>query len=140
MVLGGKRGAEPSGSAHGKPPSAKRPAPASAATAQTNAPEESLSILAPVTISFSMRCDTTALSQAKEALEAALRRVVAEFGGREFRLGRTRVGPSDDTLQRVLPFVVEHVGPAFLLQCSQACKPWRQELEARGFCHQTLQL
>ena len=30
----------------------------------------------------------------ERALKAALKRVVTEFGGREFRLGRTRVGPS----------------------------------------------
>jgi hypothetical protein len=110
------------------------------AEAHTTAAEESWSILAPVSITFSMRCDPSALSERQEALESALRKVVAEFGGREFRLGRTRVGPSDDTLQRMLPFVVEHVGAAGLLRCSQACKPWRLELEARSFCHKTVQL
>ena len=130
--MSGKSREEPAEGAHGKQPSAKRPTPESAA--------ESLSTLAPVTITFSMRCDTRALSDRKEALEAVLRRVVAEFGGKEFRMGRTRVGPTDDTLWRVLPFVVEHVGPAFLLQCSQASKAWRQELQARGFCPKTLQL
>jgi hypothetical protein len=55
-------------------------------------------------------------------------------------MGQTRVGSSDDTLQRVLPFVVEHVGAAAVLRCSQACKPWRLELEARGFCHKTLKI
>ena len=54
------------------------------------------------------------------------------------RQGPTRVGPSDDTLQRVLPFVVEHVGAVAVWRCSQACKPWRLELEARGFCHKTV--
>jgi len=138
--MGGKRGAQPSGSADRTQPSAKRQTPASAAEAHTTAAEESRSILAPVTITFSMRCDPSALSERQEALEAALRRVVAEFGGREFRLGQTRVGPSGDTLQRVIPFVVEHVGAAAVLRCSQACKPWRLELEARGFCYKTLQL
>ena len=138
--MDGKRRAQPSGGAQGQLPAAKRQTPASMAEAHTTAAEESRSILAPVTITFSMRCDPSALSEEQEALEAALRRVVAEFGGREFRLGKTRVGPSDDTLQRVLPFVVEHVGAAAVLRCSQACKPWRLELEARGFCHQTVQL
>jgi len=138
--MGGKRRAQPSGGAQGKQPSAKRPAPVSAAEAHTTAAEESRSILAPVTITFSMRCDPSALSEGQNALEAALRRVVAEFGGQEFRLGRTRVGPSVDTLQRVIPFVVEHVGAAAVLRCSQACKPWRLELEARGLCYKTLQL
>jgi len=138
--MGGKRRAQPSGGAQGKLPSAKRHTPASAAEVHTTASEESRSVLAPVTITFSMRCDPSALCERQEALEAALRRVVAEFGGREFRLGRTRVGPSDDTLQRVIPFVVEHVGAAAVLRCSQACKPWQLELEARGFCYKTLQL
>ena len=98
-------------------------------------------MLAPVTITFSMRCDPRALwGGGKEVIEAALQRVVTEFGAKEFKLGRTSVGPSDDTLQRLLPFVEEHVGPAALLQCSQACKPWRRELEARGFCPKTLRL
>jgi len=138
--MGGKRGAPPSENAQGKQSSAKRQTPASAAAACTTASEESWSVLAPVTITFSMRCDPSALSEEQAALEAALRKVVAEFGGREFRLGQTRVGPSDDTLQRILPFVVEHVGAAAVLRCSQACKPWRLELEARGFCHKTVQL
>ena len=138
--MGGKRRAQLSGGAQGKLPAAKRQTPANMAEAHTTAAEESRSALAPVTITFSMRCDPSALSEEQEALEAALRRVVAEFGGREFRLGKTRVGPSDDTLQRMLPFVVEHVGAAAVLRCSQACKPWRLELEARGFCHRTVKL
>jgi len=97
----------------------------------------------PVTISFSMRLDARALSWDggwEVALDAALKRVVTEFGGREFRLGRTRVGPSDDTLLQVLPFLVEHVSLASVLRCSQAAKPWRLELEARGFSRQILRL
>jgi len=138
--MDGKRRAQPSGGAQGQLPAAKRQTPASMAEAHTTAAEESRSILAPVTITFSMRCDPSALSEGQEALEAALRKVMAELGGREFRLERTCVGPSDDTLQRMLPFVVEHVGAAAVLRCSQACKPWRLELEARGFCHKTLRL
>ena len=72
--------------------------------------EESRSILEPVTISFSMKCDATALAGRKDALEAALRKVATEFDGLDFRLGRTVVGPSDETLQKILPLVLEHVG------------------------------
>ncbi|KAJ1493556.1 quinon protein alcohol dehydrogenase-like superfamily [Baffinella frigidus] len=52
--------------------------------------------------------------------------------------GGTR--PSEDTLRRLLPFLVEHVGPEVVLLLSQACKPWRHELETRGFCSRTCQL
>ena len=106
--MSGKRSAQYSGNAQGKQPTAKRQSRADAADVL----EKSRATLAPVTISFTMRCDARELAARQEALEAALRRVVAEFGGREFRMGRTRVGPSDDTLHRVLPFVVERVGPA----------------------------
>jgi len=67
--------------------------------------EESRSILDPVTLSFSMKCDATALAGRRDALEAALRKVAAEFDGLDFRLGRTVVGPSDETLQKTLPLV-----------------------------------
>jgi len=127
--MAGKRAAQPSEYAQDQQRSAKRQTPPSAAET-----------LVPVTITFSMRCDATALPGGQEALEASLKGVVAEFGGRDFRLGRTRVGPNDDTLQRVLPFVLEHVGAAAVMRCSQACKPWRLELEARGFCNKTFQL
>ena len=50
-------------------------------------------------------------------------------------LGPTRVGPSDDTLQRVLSLVVAHVEPDDVWRCSEACKSWRRELEAQGFCN-----
>jgi hypothetical protein len=91
-----------------------------------------------------MRCSPTALAGRKAALEAAvkaaLRSVVSEFGGRELRVEWTRVGPSEDTLQRVLPLVLERVGLAGGLQCFLVCKSWRRELEARGFCSKTVQL
>lgn len=103
-------------------------------------PEESWSNLAPMTIAFSMRCDPSALSHTKQAIYTALRNVVAEFGGREFRLERMRVGPSNDTLQRVLPFLVDHVDPESAVQFFRVCKPWQRELEARGFCKKTVQL
>ena len=94
----------------------------------------------PVTVSFSMRCDAVALEGRKEALDAALRKVATEFGGLEFRLEQTRVGPSDDTLQRILPSILEHVGPDVVGPCYGTCKAWRRELEARGFCRRTWHL
>ena len=102
--------------------------------------EESRSVLDPVTVSFSMRCDAVVLAGRKEALEAALRKVATEFGGLEFRMERTRVGPNDDTLQRILPSILEHVGPDVLWPCFRTCKAWRRELEGRGFCRRTWQL
>ena len=82
--MGGKRIAQPSWNEQGKQPTAKRQSRAGAA----DAPEKSRSTLAPITISFTMRCDTKELAAGQEALEAALRRSVAEFGERDFRLGR----------------------------------------------------
>ena len=52
----------------------------------------------------------------------------------------TRVGPTDDTLQRVLPFVVVDKDPEVLWWCFSVCKSWRQELLARGFCHRTFRV
>ena len=138
--MGGKRRSQPSGSAQGKQPSAKRQTLASAEEAHSNFPSF-LSLLPHVQMTFSMRCDARALAGGQgAALEAALRRVVAEFGGQEFRLGRTRLGPSDDTLQRVLAVVVAHVDPESVRRCCLACKPWRRELETQGFCLKTFQL
>ena len=107
--------------------------------------EESGSILAPVTMCFSMRCDDpSALAGRKAALEAAvqdaLKQVAKDFGGRGLRVEWTRVGPSNDTLQRVLPLVLERVGPAGGVRCFLVCKAWRSELEERGFCSKTVQL
>ncbi|KAJ1470148.1 hypothetical protein T484DRAFT_1848830 [Baffinella frigidus] len=62
--------------------------------------EESRSVLEPVSISFAMKCNASTLGGRTTALEAALRKVATDFGGLAFRLERTRVGPSDDTLQR----------------------------------------
>jgi hypothetical protein len=50
-------------------------------------------------------------------------------------MGPTRVGPSDDTLQRVLSLVVAHVEPGDVWRCFEACKSWRRELVAQGFCN-----
>ncbi|KAJ1488452.1 quinon protein alcohol dehydrogenase-like superfamily [Baffinella frigidus] len=72
---------------------------------------------------------------------------VAQGGAaRNISAERTRVAPSEDTLHRVLSFLLDHVGPVPLLElegatlCSQVCKMWRRELEARGFCSRTVQL
>ena len=95
----------------------------------------------PVTIIFSMTCDADALSGGgKEALEASLSNAVTGWGGLTFRMGQTRVGPSDDTLQRLLPLVVQRLGPEDLWRCVLAFKPWRTELEAQGVCIQTFEL
>jgi hypothetical protein len=51
----------------------------------------------------------------------------------------TRVGPSEDTLHGVLPLVLERVGQDGAV-CYRVCKPWRRELEARGFCNRTFRL
>ena len=130
--MGGKRGAKPSGDSHGK-----AAASGDAAAAQGGASrkrqtrgqsvgggagsveagscgqEGSFLILAPVTMCLSIRCDPSALAGRKaaleEAVEAAVRKVAAEFGGRECRVEWTRVGPSKDTLQRVLPMVLERL-------------------------------
>jgi hypothetical protein len=138
ISIDGKRSAQPSGDAQGNQPPAKRQSRTRAAEAHSSATEDSRWILPPLTISFSMRFDARVYSG--EALEAALRRVVAEIGGQDFRMGRTRVGPSDDTLQRVLPFVLSHVEPAEMMRCVEVCRPWQQELVARGFCRKTMRL
>ena len=107
--------------------------------------QESGSILAPFAFNFSMRCDASALhTGGREALQAALQAaiggVVTRFGGQKFRLELPRVGPSKDTLQRVLPLVLERMEPQFAAQSFWVCKAWRRELEARGFCYKTYQL
>jgi len=108
--------------------------------------EQSRSILDPVTLSFSLKCDATALAGRRDALEAALKKVATEFEGLDFRMGRTIVGPSDETLQKILPLVLEHVGVPgvaagdFVWPFLLTCRAWRRELEARGFCRTTWQL
>ena len=92
-----------------------------------------------VTLTVSMRCDTSALSGSKKAMEAVLKTVVTEFGGRECRVEWTR-GPSEDTLQRVLALVLGRVEPEGAWQFYFVCRAWRQELEARGLCSKTVQL
>ena len=51
-----------------------------------------------------------------------------------------RAVPSEDTLQRVLPLLLERVEPEGGAQCFLVCKSWRWEMEARGFCNKTVQL
>ena len=151
--MGGKRRAQPSGNAQGKPAatgdaakggvSGKRQRPglrvqaaAGSAGARSSGLEESGSILAPMTICISMRGNPNGLA----ALEAVLRNAATAFGGREFRVEWTRVGSSEDTLQRVLSLVLGRVGPDRVLECFQTCKAWRSEMEDRGFCHKTFRL
>jgi hypothetical protein len=76
----------------------------------------------------------------KAALEAALSKVVSEWGFCDVRVVQAHAGASGDTLQRVLPLVLEHIGAVWGWQCFRVCKSWRRELEARGVCSQTVQL
>lgn len=130
--MGGKRREPPTGGgdAQGAQPSAKRETLASAAEAQLFS-----TFSKPVTISVSMRCGPRAMPG--EAFEAALRRLVVEFGGRELSVDWS-VGPSNDTLQRVVSLVLQHVEPEGRALCREVCKPWRLELEARGVCAKTV--
>ena len=69
-------------------------------------------------------------------------------GGKEREAGgcaaeMTRFVPSDDTLQRVLPLVLEISGSTCSnggAHCFMACKSWRRVLEARGICNKTVHL
>ena len=79
--------------------------------------------MAPVTMCLSMRCDPIVLAGRKAALKAALLKVMAEFGGEECRVEWTRVGPSEDTLHRVLPLVLQRLEPQGAIQLFQVCKP-----------------
>jgi len=136
--MGGKRRAQPSGDEHGNAvrgggdaaeggPSRKRQTQGrnvrsadGAAEAGSCEQEE----LVPVTMSFSMRCPR-ALGGRKAALEAAveaaLSKVVTEFQGQEFRVARARVGPSSDSLQRVLSVVLQHVKPLLTPEGAALC-------------------
>ena len=73
-------------------------------------------------------------------LEAALGKFVTEWGFRDLKVVRTRGGASEDTLQQVLPLVLERMGPERGALCFLVCKAWRRELEARGFCIMTVNL
>ena len=108
---------------------------------------EDRALMVPVTVSFLMFCEPSALDGKKIAMEAtvaaALAKVVlGELGSPEFKMGWTRGGPSEDTLARVLPVILERVGPDLqgASRCYHVCKPWRRELDARGFCNRTVQL
>ena len=107
----------------------------------------SRSILSPVGVTFSMRCSSSNVEKGREGLEAALRKVAEEFGGVEFKLEGTDVGPSDDTVQRILPLLLEQkmhetylLRPRVSVLLYRTGKPWRRELEARGFCYKTMHL
>jgi len=152
--MGGKRRAPPSGNAEGKaaaigdgaaaqgarsPKRQKRGLGDGAGSAEAGScGQEDSGSMAPVTMNFSLsiRCDPEMLA----GLEATLRKAATKFGGREFRLERTRVVPSNDILQRVLPLLLERVEPEGAALFSQVCRSWRRELEARGFCSRTVQL
>ena len=79
--------------------------------------------MATVTMCLSMRCDPIALAGRKAVLEAALRMLATEFGGWGCRVEWTRVGPSGDTLHRVLPLVLNYLEPEGAVQLFQVCKP-----------------
>ena len=79
--------------------------------------------MAPVTMCLSMRGDPIALAGRTAALKAALLTVMAEFGGEECRVQWTQVGPSEDTLHRVLPLVLQRLEPQGAVQLFQVCKP-----------------
>ncbi|KAJ1488719.1 hypothetical protein T484DRAFT_3590872 [Baffinella frigidus] len=146
--MGGKRRAQPSGKEEGK--TANGDGAAAEGGGSQKRQTLGLSVhgaaagsgehLVPVTMIFSVRFDPSALAGRKAALEAALRKVVMEFGGRDFKVGQLKVGASEDTLQRVLPFLIERVEPEGAAHLFQVCKPWRREMEARGFCNRTVQL
>ena len=50
-------------------------------------------------------------------------KVATEFGGWGCRVEWTRVGPSEDTLQQVLPLVLQRLEPEGAVQLFQVCKP-----------------
>ena len=155
--MGGKRTAHPSENAHGgkaaadgdgvssQGPSWKRQtleltngAAAGSVGAGSSGHDDSGSMFSPVTMCLSMRCDQSDVAGRKAALEAALMKVMTEFGGRECRVDWTRVGPSEDTLQRVLPLLLGHVAPKGAGQLLSVCKAW--EPEARNFFKKMEQL
>ena len=79
--------------------------------------------MAPVTMCLSMRCDPIALAERKAALKAALLKFMADFWGKGCRVEWTRVGPSEDTLQQVLPLVLQRLEPEKTVQLVQVCTP-----------------
>ena len=109
------------------------------AEARSFGQEDSESVL-PVTFRIMMRCATSELAGERgipARLEAALRKA---FEGREFEVGRMRVGPSGDTLQRVLPILLDRMEPKWAVHVNNVCKAWQRELGARGFCRKTANL
>jgi hypothetical protein len=86
--------------------------------------EETGLISARVTMSLSMvtRCDPSEVAGRKAAMKASLLKMMAVWRGQECRVEWTR-GPSEDTLQQVLPLVVNHLEPESAVQLFQVCKP-----------------
>ena len=104
----------------------EEPAEVPAEVPQEVPKEEPLSTLSPFTMSVAMRVNECELAGRRAALaaavDAAVSAAVAEFGAQESRVEWTRAGPSEDTLQRVLPFVLKLVRPDRRAQCFQVCK------------------
>jgi len=141
--MDGKRGAQPSGDAYDKTAASGDETAAQegavqqrqtkwlrvdgAAAGSAEGGSCGMEELAPVTMCLSMRCPPGKLAgrkaALKAALEAALRKVATEFEGQECRVEWTRVGPNKDTLQRVLPLLLERVGAEGAAQFFQVCKP-----------------
>ena len=141
--MGDKRGAKPSGDAHATAAASDDAAAAQGGASQKRqtrglsvdgaaagsaeggscGQKESGLTWATVTMCLSMRCDPIALAGRKAVLEAALMKVATEFGGWGCRVEWTRVGPSGDTLQRVLPLVLGFLEPKGAVQLFQVCKP-----------------
>jgi hypothetical protein len=167
--MSGKRSAEePSGGAADTHPSTKRQArvdaDATGGTGATTPAAVSAAEQANVKISFTMLGDPRvfivqtptpprggeasasrkaaleASAVRTAALEAALSKVVSEWGFCDVRVVQAHAAPNEDTLQRVLPLVLEHIGAVWGWQCFRVCKSWRRELEARGVCSKTVQL
>ena len=92
-----------------------------------------------VSLALSIKCEPSAVGGSKAAMEASLLKAVAEFGGQDFKL-QMRVGPSNDTLQRVLSSVLELVGPEAAVDCFNVCQTWRLQMVELGVSRKTVQL
>jgi hypothetical protein len=81
----------------------------------------------------------------RDGLQAALGKVLAKFGGHDLTLGQMHVIPSNDTLGKILPLVLQHGGSpprraTVAMICFQTRAAWRDELKLEGFCYKTLEL
>ena len=164
VVHGGARSADPPSNRQEQLGSIS-PSHAELARSQFERPrsdaERSESIVAPWAVAFSMRCDSevepcatgTFAGQApdtrekakmraprKAEFEAALRKLVTEFGGEDFKLEQIRLGPSEHTLKTVMEALVLRLEPEVVALCLGVCKTWRRVLEVRGLCNKTVQL